>query len=240
MRRIIGFLRGHNGRQTDGYLRPEKFAFHIDGFLRGNNGPLTEGYLRAERWAFDVVAEAPPAMDVTGTAAGAITALTGMTVGAHGVKGDAEGSVTAITGAAAGAHGVTGDAEGTIAEISGTAAGAHTAPAPPAVVSNQGGYGGEIRARRRVEEPEDVRRAKARRAVMAKLYPVAGTARGQLGVVYGLAAGKLGARGGGFGAIGHVSGQARGEFSPFSSSEIEEIMSLIEGIEAIEVLSEAA
>lgn len=54
---ISGYLRGHNARQTDGYLRPEKYPFGFDGFLMANLGRQTDGYLRPRRWAFDIVAE---------------------------------------------------------------------------------------------------------------------------------------------------------------------------------------
>ena len=53
---ISGYLRGNNGTQADGYLRPEKYPWRFDGFLMGNNGPQNDGYLRPRRWAFDVVA----------------------------------------------------------------------------------------------------------------------------------------------------------------------------------------
>lgn len=58
---ISAFLRGNNGPQADGYLRPEKYPFRFDGFLLGNNGPQNDGYLRSRRWAFDAAASAFPA-----------------------------------------------------------------------------------------------------------------------------------------------------------------------------------
>lgn len=58
---ISAFLRGNNGPQADGYLRPEKYPFRFDGFLLGNNGPQNDGYLRPRRWAFDAAASAFPA-----------------------------------------------------------------------------------------------------------------------------------------------------------------------------------
>ena len=53
---ISGYLRGNNGTQADGYLRPEKYPWRFDGFLMGNNGPQNDGYLRPRRWAFDIAA----------------------------------------------------------------------------------------------------------------------------------------------------------------------------------------
>lgn len=231
---LSGFLRGNNGPQTNGYLRSEKYPFRFDGFLLGNNGPQNDGYLRSRRWAFDdVVVETGG--DVTGTAAGSITAVNGLAAGVHGFIGNAAGSTTATNGVATGLACVIGNAAGSTTPATGAAVGTHDTGVAAPPFSNTG-YGGTLGARKRISVDENDQRRKALRRVRADLYPSEGTASGQLARVFGAAMFMAGTALTAKGLTKSVSGRANGVHEQFSDSEMAEILAMIEDIEAIENL----